>query len=95
MDIYCPICDEPWEIDTLHDVAAEIGTTYETIARTFRTRGCGYAFEGSTYGHTYCQTLYDDTPRQNKTAAMIYDVMGDDLDGAAAMFDEADALGIL
>lgn len=36
-DIYCPHCGEPWEHDTLHDVA---GMSYKQAGKAFTVQGC-------------------------------------------------------
>lgn len=100
MDIYCPICAEPWDNDSLHDVADEnkriapaphtvgamvapVPTTYAGVATDFRKRGCK-ALESAFGPQSHCKP----TPRA-ATAAAIYELMGDDMDGAAVMFDDA------
>lgn len=40
MDVYCPKCAEPVEMDYFHDIADEQHTTYAAVARNFRVIGC-------------------------------------------------------
>ncbi len=37
MDLYCPICGEPWALDALHDVP---DAGFDVARRRFRTEGC-------------------------------------------------------
>ena len=37
MDIYCPKCGEPTDMDELHEVP---GATFEQAAQDFRQKGC-------------------------------------------------------
>lgn len=78
MDIYCPKCGEPVELDYLHDVASDHGKTYKEVLHDFQQRGC---------------PAIDDTcnPVKNERAYYadaLYDLLGDDIDGAASMFDD-------
>lgn len=79
MDLYCPRCAEPWDNDELHEVAAENGSTYSAMAKRFRSEGC------VVFTHQVCERT--DSLRSSAAAAM-YDLLGDDMDGAAAMMDD-------
>ena len=74
MDIYCPKCGEPWDHDELHAIA---GLPYEQASKEFRRVGC-----------EVFDTNHNDPPDTDKaeTAATVYDVLGDDLDGASSEF---------
>ena len=104
MDITCPRCAEPWDIDSLHDaIEAEhpakpwdggngthSQTAYEpyyaAMSTAFRTKGCGIAF-AALMGQpaATCSRVDDDRTR---AARVLYDMLGDDLDGAAAMLED-------
>lgn len=87
MDIYCTRCGEPWELDTFHDVADEQGTTWAAAVADFRSRGCvatGWTGE--------CERV--ETLRGAATAALV-DLLGDDVDGVAALLEDFDAFGLL
>lgn len=85
MDVYCPKCAEPWDNDTFHEVAEEIGSTYAAVSAAFRAKGCGVAFRGSAYDPgRHCGA----GSRANPNIAAMYDLLGDDMDGAAAMFED-------
>lgn len=40
MDINCRNCGEPWDIDTIHDVAADEGSDFDTVRKAFAKDGC-------------------------------------------------------
>ena len=89
MDILCPKCAEPWDMDTLHEVAEEEGTTYEAVSARFRTEGC------KALGTSHNVISADNDPEEadrRQLGAMVadamYDALGDDLDGAAAMLED-------
>ena len=87
MDIYCPVCGEPCEIDTLHDAAQETGKTFAEIRDTFQTEGCATAIPGFT-----CTP--NKHPERAAMAAMLADLLGDDIDGIAAAFEDFEELGL-
>ena len=76
MDIYCPKCGEPWSHDELHGVS---GMTYPQASKAFRRIGCE-VFDS--------QHSQDGDEDRAQSAAIAYDLFGDDLDGAAATFDD-------
>lgn len=72
MDLLCPKCGEPIDPYEFHDIADDRGTTYTEISRAFRAGGCraiGYRCNTTT---------------ANPEIATVYDLLGDDTDGAAA-----------
>ncbi|MCZ2109614.1 MAG: hypothetical protein LC118_08615 [Dehalococcoidia bacterium] len=76
MDIYCPVCGEPWEMDSLHDVP---GTNYATARKRFAREGCAL-FE----------TSHNDPP-DSETAVrsgVCFELLGDDIDGIASLMEE-------
>jgi len=107
MDIYCPKCGEPWEHDSLHDVAQErYGIPYylqydkfnrasrtknpeynsddyqkvfREVSQEFQSKGCGVVFGNE------CERVENDT---TAIATAAYEILGDDLDGAASMFED-------
>lgn len=79
MDIYCGKCGEPWDMDTFHDVADYRGTTWHSVARSFRARGCS-ALDAS------CNANGDMDIAMLASAAMS--ILGDDMDGVASMMDD-------
>ncbi len=87
MDILCSRCGEPWDNDTFHDVAEEQGITYREAVRRFQADGCG-----ATGWCDPCEPVHNN---RTAVAGMLYDLLGDDVDGAAAMLDDADWMGVL
>lgn len=88
MDIYCVKCGEPIEIETIHEYASDTGSTFTEVLQVFQSAGCGEAF--SNWGFT-CNPSIEGNDRAS-IAAIAYELLGDDIDGAAAMFDEWDFL---
>lgn len=83
MDLYCPKCGEPLDNDELHD---QPGKTYRQALHAFQTQGC------AALGYTCSEpsTAVDDVfglTRQDAASA-LYDLLGDDADGAAAMMQD-------
>lgn len=84
MDIYCPVrkCGEPIDMDYLHDVAEEQDRTYSEVRSDFQTRGC------EALGMTHSEHDDDATMLRAEVMSAMYDLLGDDLDGAAAMMED-------
>lgn len=109
MDLLCKMCREPWDNDSLHEEVAErirdgINTrdgqpTYTQVAREFATFGCGAlgAFTGKydvdDQGHMSINRCPDG--KVDPVIDAVYDLMGDDTDGAMSMFEDAEAWGLL
>lgn len=94
MDILCPRCGEPWDHDTLHEEADArreegLNASYATVAADFRVRGCQAI---TSYG-ARCNAEALDSGRA-AAASALYDLLGDDMDGAAAMLDDGAYLGL-
>lgn len=96
MDIRCPVCCEPWEIDTLHEWVREAsdmfpgnGYTFRDTYRRFMSEGCGAAFAG---WRVSCEP-----DRSGSGRGLVYaelgDLFGDDVDGYASFCEDVDALG--
>lgn len=102
MDIRCPVCLEPYEMDTIHDVVTErwpdkpwkskdgtfdeknYDVFYRQVQKEFRLKGC--------------EALGGEHSAQRAKSGIgyaIYDLMGDDFDGAASAFEDAEAMGLL
>lgn len=77
MDIFCPICAEPVDNDELHIYAKEIESTYRAVAADYRERGC----EAIGMKHTV-----NSSSAAAANARAVYDILGDDMDGAMAEF---------
>lgn len=74
MDVKCPICAEPWDVDSLHDIDKPFKTAYADFRR-FGCEAFGEAHNGT--GDEYNAARWE-----------IYDLLGDDIDGAAALLED-------
>lgn len=93
MDVRCPRCGEPWDNDSIHDeveARQERGqqADYASVAAEFRRSGC-VAFR-EAFGAARCERRPGMEP-----ISVVYDLLGDDMDGAAAMLEDAEAMGLL
>jgi hypothetical protein len=77
MDILCPIYAEPVDNNELHSYAKEIESTYQAVAAEYRRRGCKAI--GMNHSTNSSSPLAAD-------ARVVYDILGDDMDGAMAEF---------
>jgi hypothetical protein len=80
MDINCPKCGEPWDMDELHYVAEENQTTFTEEVKKFSTAGC-QVFDGQP-----CTEPADRT--RALAAAVALELLGDDVDGIAAFMED-------
>lgn len=93
MDLLCPVCAEPWDFDSLHQQVEDPypGTpTYKNFAevsRAFRNMGC------LALGEKHNDATQNSLPA--RAAAAMYDMLGDDLDGAAAALEDFEYAGLL
>lgn len=76
MDIRCPTCGEPWDLDTLHD--NDLGLPFTEAYRRFRAEGCG-----AVLFNPECTPGAAD-PALAELAALL----GDDVDGYAALTED-------
>lgn len=82
MDIYCPKsgCAEPVDNDYLHDLVEEGKyPDYTAALHAFQQKGC------EALGDTH--NVGNDSGRAEAMDAM-FDLLGDDVDGAAAMMED-------
>lgn len=129
MDIYCPRCGEPFDMDSLHDeAAARYGIPYyldgrdldgfdtkhrqknpaydadayqhfyKAVRADFQTEGCGIALASAFTNGQPCRKQERPADQgapltRSEAAAAVYDLLGDDLDGAAAMLEDAELAG--
>lgn len=77
MDIKCRHCGEPWDLDELHDVD---GHTFDQARKRFYRDGC------LTFGTGHSQGSYPN----REAISMLQDLLGDDVDGLAAMLEDFD-----
>lgn len=69
----------------------DYGKTFDAVRRDFQTKGCGLALAGAYTSGAECEAQ-----RTGRTAAAaaVLDLLGDDLDGACALMEDAEALGL-
>ena len=80
MDVYCPRCGEPYEIYHLeHDASSE------ERRRFWDGDGCA-----SCYGKEVKRR-----PFRAQAAEVLHDILGDDIDGLAAMMEDFEYAGML
>ena len=83
MDLRCPRCAEPTDNDELHELVRDGQYhNYKEALRAFQSEGCV-----AVYGGTQC-----DRSEGGMYAAALYDLLGDDADGAAAMMEDFEYL---
>jgi hypothetical protein len=88
MDIYCPKCAEPIELEYLHDIADDDGSTFTEVLHAFQSDGCEAV-------HAKCNLRATDRDRARASgAALMYELLGDDIDGAAAMLEDLEHMGV-
>lgn len=92
MDIKCPRCAEPWDMDCLHDAGAQIHKSYDYMRKLFRKFGCAAIVEADN-GKIAEDTTCEQT-RKGVTLGMLMDLAGDDLDGYAADVEDFEQLGM-
>jgi len=86
MDIYCPKCGEPWDLDSIHEIADQDECSFDQARVRFRREGC--VALGTSHS--------DDTDSGGLRAlasGALMDLMGDDMDGVASMLDDFDYVG--
>lgn len=85
MDIYCPVkdCAEPWDLDSLHEEAEESGRTFREVQRDFQSKGCK-ALENA-FGSQKHNT---GNAQRAAVSEAMFDLLGDDVDGVAAMMED-------
>ena len=104
MDIYCTRCGEPWDIDELHDVIptekiidalrlelVPIGgatLTFEDARRAFQRFGC------EIFTQETCE-VPEKKPLRAEATGVLMDLLGDDVDGVAALLDDFEYIGLL
>jgi hypothetical protein len=105
MDIRCPICGEPWDMDCIHERVEELhpnkpwphGKDYRQEAYDVYYKPVLHDFRkrgcealGSSHGFIENR---DESAAQ--LSAMLFDIFGDDVDGIATELDEAEYFGII
>jgi hypothetical protein len=86
MDIYCTKCGEPWDVIGITDEAEEFGLTPAEMHAKFRREGC----EAMGTSHSGIGEVNRVVNGVDVISAMsaLNDMLGDDVDGAAAMMED-------
>ena len=80
MDLYCTKCGEPWDMDSLHDLVEDgIVANWEEGRKKFAEIGC------ELWGCSHNENLKSDTAM---ASALMFEMLGDDVDGIAAMMED-------
>lgn len=83
MDVKCKFCREPWDIDTFHDAADEQGCSFDDVRKRFQAEGC----KAIGWGNCNPETV---TARPDARLSILDELLGDDIDGIAAMIEDFD-----
>lgn len=75
MDIYCPICGEPWDLYELHNTTLP----FKLARQDFSIKGC------EVFGTSHNSIPDTDTAMKS---AVLFDLLGDDIDGIAAEMED-------
>lgn len=90
MDIYCPKCSEPWDMESIHEEIDnrhdgtkpdDYDKAYKQVKAEFYSKGCKaftYAWDGD------CEPATDRDKERAYIASALYSAFGDDLDGVAS-----------
>lgn len=80
-DIFCAVCAEPWDMDSIHDIAEERELSYNDARKLFREQGC------KALG-----TSHNDTKLASGEAlagyAVLADFLGDDVDALVSLSED-------
>jgi len=85
MDVYCLNCGEPWDIFCLQDEPEEFKLAEENTGRIVACPCC----EGKP------QDLSPQQSGRLESISAVAELLGDDVDGLAAMLDDLEYLGLL
>jgi hypothetical protein len=80
MDIYCPKCGEPWDLAEFEYEAEDRGVSAAELRRRFREG------EGCRVFDCECGPPLDED--KSAVIGLVYDMLGDDVDGAAATLED-------
>lgn len=93
MDIYCTVCGEPWDTDTLHEAADEMESTFDAVRKTFFRKGCGEAF--SVWGVECITPVEGEAAKRAELSKALYQILGSDIDAIAVESEDAIVFGML
>jgi len=108
MDIYCPKCGEPWEIDSFHEKIVEEGYDFgeakamypDSTIRQMEYEKQYWNPMMTKFRQQGCGVVFEHDsckPRNNgvtAASAAAFELMGDDVDGIASMMEDAEMMGM-
>jgi hypothetical protein len=106
MDIYCPKCGEPWEIDSLHERINELNSQFgENIPWVIDGKYNQEIYEEKYFNPILkrfrfvgCEVFdapHGEINKKNAIYGQLMDFAGDDVDFASEMMNEAESWGLL
>ena len=84
MDIRCTTCGEPWDSDTIHEIADEQEVPYDEAVALFRKYGCTVL--GSRHSEVDANAAL--------AARVVMELGGDDVDGMASDLEDMEFIGM-
>jgi hypothetical protein len=93
MDIKCPRCTEPWDMDCLHDAGAQVHKSFDFMRKLFTRYGCA-AIEEADNGVITEEATCEQTDK-GRTLGVLMELAGDDIDGYAADVEDFEYAGLL
>lgn len=85
MDIRCTTCGEPWDTDTIHEIAEDQEVPYDEALALFRKHGC------MVLGTKHAEV----DEHAAEIARIAFELGGDDIDGIASDLQDAEFMGLL
>lgn len=90
MDLLCPRCSEPWDLEELHHVyRGDDHIPFDDARQMFYKIGCA-AMDGDTV-----PSCNERVTLTTEATSVIYELLGDDVDGAAALLDDFEYMDML
>jgi hypothetical protein len=89
MDLYCPVCAEPIDFDELHymgDYTDGVDVPFAVARERFARIGC------EAFGQSHNRDGVGSF--RAEASSMLFDLLGDDVDGVAAMMEDAEYMGM-
>jgi hypothetical protein len=93
MDILCRFCREPWDFECLHDEVDDrafrgVESSYAVVAAEFRQYGCGALWGFQGLADPVAKRCGGGKIKADPIVSAMYELLGDDMDGAAAMLED-------
>lgn len=95
MDVVCKWCKEPWDMYEAHDIAKATSQTYQQVMASFTKIGCAAFSEGMESIVATEKNCVDADAEPDQGIQTIYELLGNDMDGAASLIEDFGAIGML